>query len=193
MRDDGPTDDGDGPKVAGTGTRQRKEGPRRWRAGDGAGRMANLMPPRDRIRTVAWRVYEVRSQDREKLDAALAQDPVSRTSIQIRDAKHFGWERETTYAVLEGDEERLLLADKAVLAFGRVPKNAQAILERVRWEDEASASSLGHVMSHLPEPKFETSASERRQEIVRETRTVAQRAKAKTQAFFRRVRRRLGS
>ena len=49
------------------------------------------MPPRDRIRTVAWRVYEVRSQDREKLDAALARDPVSRTSIQIRDAK-LGWD-----------------------------------------------------------------------------------------------------
>lgn len=136
-------------------------------------------------------MYEVRGKDKDRLEHDLQLDLVSRTSIQWREARHFGWERDTVFVHLQGEETSLKVADEAILRYGRVPANADALHQRLLWEDDAGAASLGRVMGNLPPPAFKPSEAEKRKEVVAKARTTAVVAKAKAETLWSKLRARL--
>lgn len=95
------------------------------------------------------RVFEVRDKDRDKLAHDLADDRISRLSVWVREARHFGLDRDTTFVVLDGYEGVLLDAETRILAYGRVPEEAERVLGWVKWEDEASAYGIGRVFGEV--------------------------------------------
>lgn len=139
---------------------------------------------------MAWRVYEVRGKDRERCLTDLADDVVSRASLRLADAKHFGWDRDTFFVHLDGSDAAAQRADAALLKYGRVPSNAEAIRTRLRWEDDASAASLGTVMANLPPPEFVPDERERQRQKIEQAKTVLKTVKERTALFVFRVKRR---
>ncbi|MHB8586666.1 MAG: hypothetical protein ACYDDF_12635 [Thermoplasmatota archaeon] len=97
------------------------------------------------------RVYEVDDIFRERLARDLADDKISRLSLYIRDASHFGVAKAVVYVILEGDDETLQRADAQILPYARTPEEAANILGWVRWEDEASALSVGQTFGEVPD------------------------------------------
>lgn len=91
-------------------------------------------------------MFEVREKDRERLAADLADDRISRLSLWVREARHFGLDRDTLFVVLAGYEGILDEAQERILGYGRVPEEAERILAWVAWEDDASALALGTVL-----------------------------------------------
>lgn len=98
------------------------------------------------------RVFEVRDKDRERLAADLAEDRISRLSLWVREARHFGLDRDTVFVVLDGYEGILDEAQNRILAYGRIPEEADRVLAWVRWEDDASALAVGTVMGPVADP-----------------------------------------
>jgi hypothetical protein len=110
------------------------------------------MTVRDPFRSVPARVYEVDDAHRDALARDLADDSISRLSLYIRDAEHFGVEKRVVYVALEGEEERLRQADERILLYARRPEEAERILEWLRWEDEATAVGIGTIFGAVDPP-----------------------------------------
>ena len=91
------------------------------------------------------RVYRVKNADRPKLDAALGDDILSRQSLRITDAKHFGIAGDWVYLFVEGEEKGMLRADALVLEFGERAPDAEELRLKLQEEDDAAASGLGSI------------------------------------------------
>lgn len=137
-----------------------------------------------------WRVYEVRGKDRERALADLADDIVSRASVRLADAKHFGWDRDTFFVHLDGSDEAAARADATLLKYGRVPANAEAVRKRLLWEDDASAASLGSVMAQLPPPQFKPSEKEVQKARLEQAKAGLKAAKEAAETFAFRMKKR---
>lgn len=148
------------------------------------------MTDETRIRGVAWRVYEVRGKDRERCLKDLADDVVSRASVRLADAKHFGWDRDTFFVHVEGGDEAAARVDASLSKYGRVPTNAEALRRRLLWEDDASAASLGSVMSHLPPPEFVPDEKERQKQKIEQAKAGLKVAMGKAGLFVFRLKKR---
>lgn len=96
-----------------------------------------------------FRVYVVRSSDRARLDAALGDDVVSRQSIQVRDAHHFGRPGDQLFVFVDGTEAGLVRADAVLLDFAERAPDADVLHGLLVAEEEAAASSLGSVFGGL--------------------------------------------
>ncbi|MHB8584318.1 MAG: hypothetical protein ACYDDF_00565 [Thermoplasmatota archaeon] len=92
------------------------------------------------------RVLEVPNAERAKLDAMLAEDPLSRQSITVKDAKGVGVNRASVMVILEGDERVLADAFAKAKTFGAVePAEAKHILAVHQEESDAAASGMGAI------------------------------------------------
>ena len=98
---------------------------------------------------MAYRVYRVKNALRPRLDEALGDDILSRQSIQVRDARHFGQPGDFVYLFVEGEEKGMLRADAVILEFGERAENAEALHRMVKEEDEAAASGLGSIFGDV--------------------------------------------
>lgn len=96
---------------------------------------------------MAYRVFEVRPKDKDKLDKVLEDDTVGRQSITTRNAKDFGYpDRDTLFVFLEGEEKAMLHAEALVLEFGRRAAAADELYQKLKAEEDEAASGLGFIM-----------------------------------------------
>lgn len=92
-----------------------------------------------------FQVYRVKAADRPRLDAALGDDILSRQSIQVRDARHFGRPGNDTYVFVDGTEAGILRADALLLDFADKAPDADELHRTLSDEDDAAASGLGSI------------------------------------------------
>lgn len=98
---------------------------------------------------MAYRVFEVRTKDRPLLDAAMQDDTLSRQSIVIRDARHFGFDRDTMFVLIEGVDDAMFRAEGLILDFGRRLPEADDIYQRIKAEEDEAAGGVGFVFGDL--------------------------------------------
>lgn len=94
---------------------------------------------------MAWLLYRVPSAKKTELDAALADDQVSRQSQKIRDAASVGGPAGELYVVLEGADAALQRADELLAKVGTKlpPAEAEPLFRKFKDEDEAAAAGMG--------------------------------------------------
>ena len=95
------------------------------------------------------RVYRIKPALRPRLEEALGDDLLSRQSIQVRDARHFGAAEDYLYLFVEGEEKGMLRADALILEFGERAPNADALHAMLKQEDEEAASGIGSIFGDL--------------------------------------------
>jgi len=98
---------------------------------------------------VPHQVYRFPSSARARLEEALGDDILSRQSLTIRDARHFGVPGDWTYLFVEGEEKGILRADGVLLDFGERAPDGEALYRMLKDEEDAAASSLGSIMGEL--------------------------------------------
>jgi hypothetical protein len=94
---------------------------------------------------MAWQVYRVKSSQRAQLEEALGDDILSRQSLQIRDARHFGIPGDWVYLFVDGGEAGITRADAVLLGFAERAPDADKLHDMLVAEDEAAASGLGSI------------------------------------------------
>jgi hypothetical protein len=94
---------------------------------------------------MAWTLFTVPSAKKAELDAALADDQVSRQSQKIRDAASLGGPSGSLYVLVEGSEEPIRRAEELLAKVGeRMPaKDGSALYQRLKDEDESAAAGMG--------------------------------------------------
>ena len=94
---------------------------------------------------MAWTLFRVPTAKKTELDAALADDQVSRQSRRVRDAAAAGGPAGELYVLIEGGDEAVKRADGLLAAIGtRLPKDeGEALYRRFKDEDEAAAAGMG--------------------------------------------------
>ena len=94
---------------------------------------------------MAWTLFTVPSAKKAELDAALADDQVSRQSQKIRDAASLGGPSGQLYVLVEGAEGAVHQAGELLGKVGEKvpPADAEALYRRFKDEDEAAASGMG--------------------------------------------------
>jgi hypothetical protein len=92
-----------------------------------------------------YRVYKLKGADRARLDQALTDDTLSRQSIRVLDARHFGQSGDGVYLFVEGSDAGMTRADALILVFGERAENADALHQMLKDEDDAAASGLGSI------------------------------------------------
>jgi hypothetical protein len=94
---------------------------------------------------MAWQVYRTKSSNRAKLEEALGDDILSRQSLQIRDARHFGTPGDWVYLFVDGSDAGIIRADALLLDFMERAPEAKHLHDMLVAEDEAAASGLGSI------------------------------------------------
>lgn len=94
---------------------------------------------------VAFQVYRFPSAVRARLDAALGDDILSRQSLVIRDARHFGVPGDWVFLFVDGEETGIMRADAVLLEFGERAPDAATLHQLLKDEEDNAASSLGSV------------------------------------------------
>jgi hypothetical protein len=92
-----------------------------------------------------FQVYRVKNADRARMDTALGDDILSRQSLVIRDARHFGETGEGIYLFVEGAEAGILRADALLLEFAERAPNAAELHRKLKDEEDDAASGLGSI------------------------------------------------
>lgn len=98
---------------------------------------------------MAYRVYRIKASLRGRLDEALNDDILSRQSIQVRDARHFGAAGDWLYLFAEGEEKGMLRADALLLEFGERAPDADALHAKLKAEEDEAAAGLGSVFGDV--------------------------------------------
>lgn len=92
-----------------------------------------------------YRVYRVLGSDRARLHEALGDDQLSRQSIVLRDARHFGRDDDALLLFVEGTEEGMRRADEILLYFAKPAPDAEALHQALKDEEDEAASGLGSI------------------------------------------------
>lgn len=96
------------------------------------------------------RVYRFPTSARAKMEEALGDDILSRQSLTVRDARHFGVPGDYVFLFVEGEEKGMIRADAVLLDIGgeRAP-GGDALYEMLKQEEDAAASGLGSVFGDV--------------------------------------------
>jgi hypothetical protein len=94
---------------------------------------------------MAWTLFTVLSAKKAELDAALADDQVSRQSQKIRDAASLGGPSGTLYVLVEGADDAVKRAEELLATVGeKMPApDGPNLYQRLKDEDEAAAAGMG--------------------------------------------------
>ena len=94
---------------------------------------------------MAWILYRVPTAKKTELDAALADDQVSRQSQKVRDAASVGGPSGELYVLIEGAEPAIRRADELLATVGtKLPASeGEALYRKLKDEDEAAAAGMG--------------------------------------------------
>lgn len=98
---------------------------------------------------MAHRVYRIKPSLRTRLEEALGDDILSRQSITMRDASHFGSKEDWVYLFVEGEEKGMLRADAVILEFGERAPDGDALHARLKAEEDEAASGLGSIFGDV--------------------------------------------
>jgi hypothetical protein len=98
---------------------------------------------------VPHRVYRFLPTLRQRMDEALGDDILSRQSLTLRDARHFGVPGDHIYLFVEGTDAGLLRADALLLDFGERAPGGDALYAMLKQEEDAAAVGLGSVFSEM--------------------------------------------
>lgn len=98
---------------------------------------------------MAFQVYRFPSALRARLDEALGDDILSRQSLVIRDARHFGVPGDWIFLFVEGEEKGIFRADAVLLEFGERAPDAKTLHDLLKAEEDNAASSLGSVFGEF--------------------------------------------
>jgi hypothetical protein len=90
-------------------------------------------------------VYRIKTSDRARLETALTDDILSRQSLTLRDARHFGVPGEAIFLFVEGAEAGVARADKVLLEFAEHAPDAKTLLDLLKAEEDEAASGLGSI------------------------------------------------
>lgn len=96
-----------------------------------------------------FQVYRFPTASRAKLDEALGDDILSRQSLTIRDARHFGVPGDFVYLFVEGTEAGIFRADAVLLEFGERAPNGDVLYQMLKAEEDEAASGLGSVFGEI--------------------------------------------
>lgn len=91
------------------------------------------------------RVYTLPARERARLEAALGDDILSRQSITLRDARHFGHPGDALYVFIEGSEQGVYRADELLGAIAQRAPDETALLQRLKAEEDDAATGLGSI------------------------------------------------
>ncbi|HUR68189.1 MAG TPA: hypothetical protein VM370_03015 [Candidatus Thermoplasmatota archaeon] len=94
-------------------------------------------------------VYRFPSAARAKLEAALGDDILSRQSLVIQDARHFGVPGDWIFLFVEGEDKGILRADAVLLDFGERAPEGEVLYRMLKDEEDAAASGLGSVFGDV--------------------------------------------
>jgi hypothetical protein len=92
---------------------------------------------------MAWTIFEVASNKRTELDAALNDDIVSRQSQKIRDAAIAGGPVGQLYVVISGSEDGVTRANELLAPLGKKLPTAEADALHKKFQDEDDSASAG--------------------------------------------------
>jgi hypothetical protein len=94
---------------------------------------------------MAWTLYEVPTEHRPALDAALKDDVVSRQSHTVRDAAAAGGPSGRLYVLVEGSPEGVARADGLLKEAGtRIPPpDSERLYRQFKDEEDAASSGMG--------------------------------------------------
>ena len=94
---------------------------------------------------MSWTIFRVPTARTGDLDAALADDLVSRQSRKIRDAATLGGPSGELVVLIEGTPEGVARADAVLGPVGTrlTGAEAQELFDRLAEEDRASAAGMG--------------------------------------------------
>jgi hypothetical protein len=92
---------------------------------------------------MAWTIFEVPSHRRTELDAALADDVVSRQSQKIRDAAIAGGPAGQLYVVVSGSDLGVARANEVLAPLGTKLPTAEAESLHKKFQDEDDSASAG--------------------------------------------------
>ena len=98
---------------------------------------------------MSWTIFRVPSARKGDMDAALADDLVSRQSRKIRDAATLGGPAGELYVLIEGSPEGVGRADAVLGPMGTrlTGDEAQKLFDRLAEEDQSSAAGMGLLFS----------------------------------------------
>jgi hypothetical protein len=83
------------------------------------------------------------------MEEALGDDILSRQSLTIRDARHFGVPGDHVFLFVEGTEPGLLRADAVLLEIGERAPEGDVLYQMMKEEEDAAASGLGSVFGEI--------------------------------------------
>jgi hypothetical protein len=94
---------------------------------------------------MAWTLFAVATAKKAELDAALADDQVSRQSQRVRDAASAGGPSGELYVLIEGGDEAIRRADTLLMPVGTKlpPADAEKLYRKFKDEDESAAAGMG--------------------------------------------------
>jgi hypothetical protein len=94
---------------------------------------------------MAWTVYSVPTSKKAALDAALADDIVSRQSHTVRAAAALGGPADQTYVLVEGSTEGVRRAEELLGPVGQKPAgtDGEAIYQKIKAEQESASAGMG--------------------------------------------------
>jgi hypothetical protein len=90
-----------------------------------------------------WTIYSVPTSKKAELDAALADDLVSRQSHKVRAASAVGGPADATFVLIEGSPEGVRRADELLGHLGARPPAAEGEALYRKFKDEEEAASVG--------------------------------------------------
>lgn len=94
-------------------------------------------------------VYRFASSARARMEQALGDDILSRQSLTLRDARHFGVPGDWIFLFVEGEEKGILRADAVLLEIGERAPDGETLYRLLKEEEDAAASSLGSILGDL--------------------------------------------
>jgi len=92
---------------------------------------------------MAWALFSIASTKKAEIDAALADDVVSRQSHKVRAAAALGGPADRTYVLVEGAPEAVRRAEELLGPLGDRPAASDAAELYRKFKDEEDAASAG--------------------------------------------------
>lgn len=93
----------------------------------------------------SFRVFKVKSSDRARLEEALGDDVLSRQSLTLRDARHFGVPGDHLYLFVEGEERGVLRAETVLADIAQIAPEGKDLYAMLKQEEDDAASGLGAI------------------------------------------------
>jgi hypothetical protein len=90
-----------------------------------------------------WAIFSVPTAKKAELDAALADDLVSRQSLKVRAAAALGGPADRTIVLVEGSPDGVRRAESLLAPLGDRPSSDDAARLYARFKEEEDAASAG--------------------------------------------------